>query len=102
MSQKKCKTSLAYRYDCYDFSRNNVSKFINCARNGRSGTNIEIREIVTKRAEIFIRHRTQDLDISTVTLQRIRTTELHLHAYKMELFQQFLPTHDKQRREFTN
>lgn len=73
------------------------------ARRGRSEQNITaVRESVAESPETSIRHRAQELDISTGTLQRILTKDLQLHAYKIQLTQQLLPGDHEQRREFTN
>lgn len=72
------------------------------ARTARSEENVAaVRESVAENPETSIRHRAQELDISTGTLQRILTKDLHLHAYKVQLTQQLLPTDHAQRREFT-
>lgn len=73
------------------------------ARRGRSEQNITaVRESVAESPGTSIRHRAQELDITTATLQRILTKDLHLHAYKVQLTQQLLPTDHAQRREFTD
>lgn len=46
-----------------------------------------IRGDVVKNPNNSNRHRAQQLDLSTITLQRILTNDLSLHAYKIQLTQ---------------
>ncbi|OAD53117.1 hypothetical protein WN48_10746 [Eufriesea mexicana] len=67
----------------------------------RSTQNIEaVRESAAKNPRISIRHRSQELDISKSSLQRILMKDLHLPIYKVELTQELKSTDHAQSREF--
>jgi hypothetical protein len=73
-------------------------------RTGRSLDNIAaVSDSVAESPGTSLRHRSQQLDIPRSTMQqRILTKDLHLHAYKIQLTQEFKPTDHVQRREFVN
>lgn len=67
----------------------------------RSKQNIEaVRDSVVENPETSIRHRSQELNIYSSSLQRILTKDLHLHPYKVQLSQELKHTDHAQRREF--
>lgn len=70
-------------------------------RRGRSVQNVSrVRDSVAVNPKTSIRRRSQELAIPRSTMQRILTKDLHMHAYKIHLTQQLLPTDHRQRREF--
>lgn len=70
-------------------------------RTGRSLENIAaVNESVAETPGTSIRHRSQQLQISRSTTQRILTKDLHLHPYKIQLTQELKPTDHGQRRQF--
>lgn len=72
-------------------------------RTGRSAENIAaVRENVLAVPETSIRHRSQELDLSYSTTQRILTKDLHLHAYKIQITQELKPADHLKRRVFAN
>lgn len=73
------------------------------ARLGRSEENIAaVRESVAENPDTSIRHRAQELNLSTTTLHRILTNDLSLHAYKIQLAQELKPDDHLKRRTFVN
>lgn len=69
----------------------------------RSAQNIQaVRQSVAEAPKTSIRHRSQQLDISRSSLQRILTKDLHLHAYKDQLTQELKPDDHRVRRDFVN
>ena len=72
-------------------------------RTGRSLDNIgAVSESDAESPGISIRHHSQQLDIPRSTMHRILTKDLHLHACKNQLTQEFKPTDHVQRLEFVN
>lgn len=72
-------------------------------RTERSAENIaSVSRSVEESPRTSIRHRSQQLHISTSTLQRILTKDLHLRAYKIQLVQELKPTDHSKRRAFVN
>lgn len=70
-------------------------------RTGRSLENIAaVNESVAENPKTSIRHRSQQLQISRSTTQRILTKDLHLHAYKIQLTQELKPADHGKRRQF--
>lgn len=61
-----------------------------------------VRESVAENQGTSIRHRSQELNISRSTMQRILVKDLHLHAYKVQLVQEIKPSDHAQRREFAD
>lgn len=73
------------------------------ARAGRSPENIAaVRENVADSPNTSIRHRAQELHLSTATLHRILTKDLSLHAYKIQLTQELKPKDHLKRRTFAD
>jgi len=72
-------------------------------RSGRSRENIAaVSDSVRDNPSTSIRHRSQQLDLSYTTMQRILTKDLHLHAYKIQLTQELKPADHEQRRIFVD
>ncbi|CAK1590754.1 unnamed protein product [Parnassius mnemosyne] len=70
-------------------------------RTGRSLENIAaVNESVAENPKTSIRHRSQQLQISRSTTQRILTKDLHLHAYKIQLTQELKPADHGKRWQF--
>lgn len=73
---------------------------------GRARRSIEniaaVREDVAENPNTSIRHRAQQLHLSTATLHRILTKDLSLHAYKIQLVQEIKQTDHLKRRTFAN
>jgi hypothetical protein len=73
---------------------------------GRNGTQRNAQQIavvqqsVTVSPRKSIRRRSQQLSILRSSLQRILTKDLHMHAYKIQLVQQFKPADHQKRRRF--
>jgi transposase len=73
------------------------------ARLRRSDENIAaVRENVAENPDTSIRHRAQELNLSTTTVQRILTKDLLLHAYKIQLTQELKPDDHLKRRTFVD
>lgn len=71
------------------------------ARSGRSLLNQEIVfDNVMTSPQKSVRRRSQELNMSVSTVQRILRQDLHLHPYKIQLTQELKPTDHRQRREF--
>ena len=72
-------------------------------RTARSSENVAaVAESVREIPGTSIRHRSQELNISRTSLQRILRKDLHLQAYKIQLCQEFQPLDHLQRRTFVN
>ncbi|XP_050301230.1 uncharacterized protein LOC126739527 [Anthonomus grandis grandis] len=71
------------------------------ARRGRSEHNIAIvAESVNENPRTSIRHRSQQLDLTYSTTQRILTKDLQLHPYRVQITQELKPRDHQQRRVF--
>lgn len=72
-------------------------------RSARSVENIDaVTGSVNENPGTSIRHRSQQLDITRSSMQRILTKDLHLHAYKVQLTQELKPRDHLQRLTFAN
>ncbi|CAH2097800.1 unnamed protein product [Euphydryas editha] len=70
-------------------------------RTGRSLENIAaVNESVAENPKTSIWHRSQQLQISRSTTERILIKDLHLHAYKIQLNQELKPADHGKRRQF--
>lgn len=91
-----------------------ISKFettgsvINIKKTGRrrlvrTDENIAIvNDSVTVSPTRSIRRRSQQLNLSSTSLQRILSKDLHMHAYKVQLTQEVKPTDHGRRRQFAD
>lgn len=72
-------------------------------RSGRSDENIAMTAVsVDDDPTTSIRHRGQELGISSSSLQLVLAKDLHLHPYKVQLTQKLKPADHAQRRTFSD
>lgn len=61
-----------------------------------------VRRHVRANPNVSLRRRSQQLNVSVTSLQRILTVDLKLHPYKIELTQHLKPTDHELRRRFVD
>ena len=61
-----------------------------------------VRRHVEQNPKLSLRRRSQQLNVSRTSLQRILTVDLKLHPYKIKLTQRLKPVDHEMRRRFVN